>query len=145
MSAERTFLDTNVLVYAFDGADPVRQGIAAAVLEQEIEGGTGVVSVQVLRELYVTLTRKVQPPVAASEAARQVDRVASVLVVVEESVEVLRDGLELCARSRMSPWDAWIVAAAAAAGCLRLLTEDLQHGATHLGVRVEDPFRKSRK
>ena len=36
--------------------------------------------------------------------------------------------------------DALIVAAAEAAGCRRILSEDLAHGETYGSVRVENPF-----
>lgn len=60
-------------------------------------------------------------------------------VVVDASV------IEAAGRVRkrfsLSFWDALIIAAAQAAGCSHLLTEDLSHGQDLDGVRVVSPFR----
>ena len=138
MSAE-AFLDTNVLVYAFDRSDPARHEAARRLVGELIDSRRAVVSVQVLKEFYVVSTRKVAAPLSHDEAVRVVEDLAR-LTVVEDSLALLARALELAGRNRISLWDASIVAAAAAAGCGALYSEDLAAGATLGGVRVVNPF-----
>jgi predicted nucleic acid-binding protein len=136
---DRVFLDTNVLVYAFDRSDPARHDTAAALLTGLLADRSACVSTQVLKELYVVATRKVAAPLS-HEAARAIIEDLSQVTVVEETVALLTLALDLVKRLRWSLWDAAILAAARIAGCSRLLTEDLQHGRVVDGVRVENPF-----
>jgi len=45
-------------------------------------------------------------------------------------------------RYQLSWWDSLIVAAAEAAGCDRILSEDLSNGTKYFGITVENPFKK---
>ena len=69
----RDFLDTNILVYAVDDADPAKQDIARALLTK---ADNIVISAQVLNEFYVTITRKLKPVVAPEAAAKMVRALA---------------------------------------------------------------------
>ena len=62
--AERqvTFVDTNVLAYAHDRSETRKQAVAQARLEELWRERTGVLSTQVLQELYVVVTRTFDPP-----------------------------------------------------------------------------------
>jgi predicted nucleic acid-binding protein len=140
MSARDDFLDTNILVYAFDASDPVRQSTASRVLGAAINSRNGVVSIQVLKEFHQVVTRKLASPLPMAEARVVVRDLATTLRVVDDSLEVLRDALRLCEAERISLWDAFVAAAAALAGCKRILTEDLSHDRVLLGVRVVNPF-----
>jgi len=73
MSA-RSFFDTNVLVYADDKAAPAKQRRALELVADHRRVGTGVVSLQVLQEYFVTVTRKLQ--VDARIARRKVELLA---------------------------------------------------------------------
>lgn len=55
---ERSFLDTNILLYADDFGSKPKQSIAVELLESGLRSGKGVVSTQVLQEYYVNATRK---------------------------------------------------------------------------------------
>ena len=52
------FVDTNILVYAYDRSEPEKQGRAVEVLDRLATRGAGVISTQVLAEFFVTVTRK---------------------------------------------------------------------------------------
>jgi predicted nucleic acid-binding protein len=134
----RSFVDTNVWVYALDPADPAKQATARRLLAREAQGL--VVSPQVMGELYVTLTRRGRPAMDAATARIAVRHLGDLCVVPLEVRDVVR-ALELSADGQLAYWDALIVASARAAGCERLLTEDLAHGAVIDGVRIENPFR----
>lgn len=133
----RAFVDTNVLVYTFDASEPEKRAAAAALLAGERDL---VVSAQVLGELFVTLTRKLTPPVPASDARAAVDRLAGLDTVAIDAA-LVQDAIRIAGEAQLSYWDSLIVAAASAARCARLLTEDLSDGQVIEGVTVEDPFR----
>ena len=133
----RSFVDTNVLVYAVDKTNPHKTSIAAEVLEtRAVEL---VVSAQVLSEFYVVTTRRLAEPLGEEAAAAFVNDLER-LPVVAIDFDVVRDGIQISREARLSYWDGLIVAAARQAGCDVVLTEDLSHDATIAGVRVENPF-----
>jgi predicted nucleic acid-binding protein len=129
------FVDTNVWVYAADGADPGKQARAAALLA--MNGPDIVVSTQVLGEFYVTLTRKLRADADNVRAA--VARMAATRVVAVDVPQVMR-AIDLTGQASVAYWDALIVAAAESSGCERLLTEDLADGQLIGSVRIENPF-----
>jgi predicted nucleic acid-binding protein len=130
----RSFLDTNVVVYAFDTADPRRQSAALAILQSDAEL---VVSTQVLLEAWWVLTRKLRlSDDTASEIVAQLGR----LPVVSTDRQLASDAILLSRTGQLAIWDALIVEAARAAGCERVLSEDLQHGQDFGGVLIENPF-----
>lgn len=135
-----TFVDTNVLVYARDGSEPDRQPVARAWLEHLWRRGTGRLSVQVLQEYYVTVTRKLHPGLPAAEARADVEDLMAWRPIAVDA-DLVRSAWTLEERFRLSFWDALIVAGARAAGCRFLLSEDLAPGASYDGVEVVDPFR----
>lgn len=135
----RTFLDTNVLVYALDDSEPAKQDIAKRVLASD-RYGEFVLSAQVLGELYVTVTRKLVEPMSESDAADGIDRLGSYLVVPVDAV-LVGNAIRTSRSARLSYWDGLVVAAAERAGCELLLTEDLNDGQKIGSVRVKNPFR----
>lgn len=139
MSARR-FLDTNILAYAFDVSNPDRQRLAISIVDAEVQAGTFTVSLQVLQEFFAVVTRKFKPPIPVKTARAAVDRFLR-YSVVEPTKSMLSAALDLTARHSVSIWDALILVAARNAGCDVLLTEDLGHGTTVAGVRIENPFR----
>ncbi|MFH0751814.1 MAG: PIN domain-containing protein [Chloroflexota bacterium] len=134
-----TFVDTNVLVYAHDRSEEVKQPIARALLDELWEARTGVLSTQVLQELYAVATRKFDPPMSA-RAARQIVAVYASWPVMQVDVALILGASELAERNSVSFWDALIVEAARRAGASVLATEDLQGGRRLGGVRIVNPF-----
>lgn len=138
-AGERTFVDSNVLLYAHDASETERQPVARALLEGLWANRTGVVSTQVLQEFYVVATRKFSPPMRRSEA-REVVALYATWPVVQVDVGLILDAAALEERSHLSFWDALIIEAARRAGAMRLATEDLQSGRQIVGVKIENPF-----
>ena len=133
----KPFIDTNVLVYANDPADTRKQQVAREMLLEH--AGSLVLSAQVLSEFYAVVTRKFSPLLGLEEARTIVDDLRRFPIVVIDEQLVL-DAITISAKAMLSYWDGLILAAARAAGCDVVLTEDLSHGATVAGVRVENPF-----
>ena len=130
------FLDTNIVVYAFDGADPAKQRIAIEVLEA---GDRLVVSTQVLLETWWVLTRRLAEPLDEDHASKVIDELCA-LPVVSTDPELVRRAIESSRRFSIAVWDALIIEAARVSGCRRVLSEDLQSGQDFAGVMVENPF-----
>ena len=140
MSAElTTFVDTNILVYAYDLDAGPKHEVARSVVADLWRSRLGVLSTQVLQEFYVTVTRKLTNPLRR-RTAREV--VASYLSwrVQPVSAEDVLAASQLEERHRLSFWDALIVVSARNAGVERLVSEDLQPGRRIAGILVENPF-----
>lgn len=134
--AERSFVDTNVLIYDIDAADPRKQARARAILDPSGAGDL-VVSTQVLSEFYVVATRKLG--VDPSIVQAMVDRLVRLPVVVIDAPLVV-SAISGSRAWGISYWDALIVRAAEASDCRRILSEDLANGAKYGSVSVENPF-----
>ena len=133
------FTDTNVLVYARDAGQPVKQQQAMSWLAYLWHSKRGRVSVQVLNEFYYTVTRKVGRPLSGETARREARRFLAWAPLPIDG-QLVEKAWELEARRGFNFWDALIVAAAQMSGCRRLLTEDLQDGQNIDGVQVVSPF-----
>lgn len=133
------FVDTNFFVYRHDASDPVKQACAERWIRFLALGRTGRLSFQVVQELYATLTRGRRLNVDPAEA-RQIVEALSVWNPIRIDLAILRRAWLVEERFRFSWCDALIVAAAHAAECAVLLTEDLQDGQLLDALRVVDPF-----
>jgi predicted nucleic acid-binding protein len=133
------FVDTNVLVYARDEDELVKQPLAEAWRLHLWRTRTGRLSFQVLNEFYSTVLRKSGQ--AASEAGARAD-VTEYLAwdPIPQSRRTIASAWTLQDRYSMSYWDALIAAAASEGRCERLLTADLTDGQTYGGVTVVNPF-----
>jgi predicted nucleic acid-binding protein len=120
MSGE-VFLDTNILIYASLRDDP-RAAIAAALL-----AAGGVISVQVLNEFASVAHRKLKRPWSEVTTALTAFRTLCPEVRALD-LATHEAALAIAQRDVLSLYDALIVASALEAGCVRLLTEDMQDG-----------------
>lgn len=141
MSAEAApvFIDTNVLVYAYDASAGAKAARAAALIRELWESGGACLSIQVLQEFFVTITRKVPAPLEPRKAAQIVEDLTRWRVHSPESDDVL-EAIDVHLQSRISFWDALIIRSARQLGCREILSEDLSPGEVHPGVKVRNPF-----
>lgn len=136
----RRFLDTNIIVYAFDAAAPAaKRQRAQSLVEEAILGGGLCCSAQVLSEFFVTVTRKGTRLMPAEQAGSIVSQLRPICLVDIDAALVLR-GIEVHHRFQTSYWDGLIIAAAERAGCSAVLSEDLNHQQDYGGVTVLNPF-----
>jgi predicted nucleic acid-binding protein len=133
----RSFFDTNVLVYADDKAAPAKQRRAVELVAEHRRAGTGVVSLQVLQEYFVTVTRKLG--VEATLARRKVELLAEFDVAAPDVADILA-AIDLHRLHGFSFWDALILRAAKQSGCRVLLSENFQPQREVDGLRVVNPF-----
>lgn len=140
MSA-KTFVDTNVLIYAHDVDAGVKQETAKEVLRELWGERAGVLSAQVLQEFYMNVTRKIATPLPKPRAREVVH--SYTLWCVETTTAEITAAFRIEDEARINFWDALIVAAARKAGAVRILSEDLSAGQIIEGVRIEDPFSRT--
>lgn len=133
------FVDSNILIYAHDLDAGVKRERAMAKLRELWDSGTGRLSVQVLQEFYVNATQKLTTPVARS-TAREVIKTYGVWVHHATTVETVTRATELAELTRISFWDALIVASAEEVDAEELLSEDLNEGQTIAGIKVVNPL-----
>lgn len=137
--SDKSFVDTNILVYAED----LSAGGKCVRSQQLIQGlwdaRRGVISTQVLQELYVALRKKLKKPRSASEAEEVLRDYSEWEVVINDRASVLR-AIELEVRYRISFWDGLMLQAAERAEARTVYSEDLSHGQSYAGIRVVNPF-----
>jgi len=136
--SDKTFVDTNVLIYAHDVDAKGKHEVAKSVLRELWSERTGVLSMQVLQEFYVNVTRKIAAPLPKN-AARSVVNSYSIWCTETTPTEIAA-AFRIEDESRVGFWDALIVASAAKAGTVRILSEDLNAQQMIAGIRVENPF-----
>jgi predicted nucleic acid-binding protein len=141
----RAFLDTNIFVYAAGGEGGRKARIADQLIEGAIHRGSGVISYQVVQEFLNVALGKFATPFSVEQARMYIGATFRPMFAVQSSLGLCSDALEICFRYQLSWYDSLIVAAASEANCTVLYTEDMQHGATFDGVRIEDPFRTQKK
>ena len=139
MSDSHQFIDTNVLLYAHDVTAGAKHDRATALLAQLWDSRDGCLSVQVLQEFFVNLTRKVPQPLNAG-ATKEIIADMSRWYVHAPAADDVIAAIGLHQSTGISLWDAMIVRSAAELGCGVIYSEDLNHGQLYAGVRVENPF-----
>lgn len=135
--AARSFLDTNILIYSVDRADPAKQNTALELIARHAKDRTGVISTQVLQEFYSAATRKlgIEPL-----QARQLLRDFRVFDIVQVTPAIIEEGIDFSILHQLSFWDGLILAAAATAKSTELLSEDLSHQQKLQGITIRNPF-----
>ncbi len=133
------FLDTNVVVYAYDERSPQKQEVARRLLKGWVSGKI-VISTQVLAEFAATMLHKASPPATADAVMRGLEALEAIRLIVPDA-ELVRRAVEARAAYGIHFYDGMIVAAAERARCRRILSEDLNAGQEYFGAVVTNPFR----
>ncbi len=133
----KVFVDTNVLVYAWDEKDKRRRTISRRLLTDLALQGNAVISTQVLLEFFRVTTGKMGLP---ADVVQRVVREYENFEVIHTDAKLVNQAIDLFQQYSLSIWDAAIVAAASSANCSKLLSEDFQSGAMIDEVEVVNPF-----
>jgi predicted nucleic acid-binding protein len=140
MSDGRSFLDTNVFVYASDDTERSKARHAQKLIAELINKGDGVSSYQVVQEFVNVVLRRFSKPLLVGDVERFLATVFQPLAMVHSSFALYSSALHIQHRYRLSWYDALIVAAAVEADCTTLYSEDLQHGQRFGSTTVKNPF-----
>lgn len=133
------FFDTNILVYAYDTHDPIKQKIAKGLILENIRNGQGWLSIQVFGEFFNVVTKKIPEPLT-SEEARDAIGYLSLLNITEMDMKLVLRAIDTHQKYATSYWDSMIIASAERANCSRLLSEDFNSPQMYHGIIAENPF-----
>lgn len=134
----KVFLDTNVFVYSLDQSDSTKRKKCRNLIKSLTNENSGVISTQVLQELYVAATAKLgADPLLVKDIIRSLERLETVVV----SPMLIKEAIDCSLINRLSFWDALIVVTAESAHCEILWTEDLNHGQVIRGVLITNPLK----
>jgi predicted nucleic acid-binding protein len=134
------FVDSNVLVYAYDPGDPAKASRARACLRRLGDARNGAISAQVLGEFFVVVTRRLHPPLSAETAERVAMNLSRSWPVYDVTGAAVLEAMRAVQQYQLQYWDGLIWATAKLNGVPNVLTEDLPSGSLVEGVRFEDPF-----
>jgi predicted nucleic acid-binding protein len=136
---QRAFVDSNVLIYAYDGGAGEKTDAARALVRELRESQRGCVSLQVLQEFFVIATRKLPQRLDARTAREALEAFSTWTTHSPAAADVLA-AVDLHEQASTAFWDAMIVRSASVLGCDVLYTEDLNDGQRYDGVLVVNPF-----
>lgn len=134
------FLDTNVLVYAYDISDRPKQRVAQDLVRKAVAGGL-VISTQVLAEFAATLLHKLNPAPSSQDVIALLDALAPIRIIPPDH-EIVRRAVEAKSAYGLHFYDGMIVAAAERAGCERIWSEDFNPNQKYFGIAVANPFQE---
>lgn len=132
------FIDTNVLVCAYDARNPHKQRVARNLLRAGIAGRL-VISTQVLAEFAAVLLHKVSPPASADAVMKGLDALSPIRLIIPDA-DLVRRAVEARTSYGLHFYDGMIIAAAERGGCARVWSEDFNAGQKYFGVTVANPF-----
>lgn len=137
---DKVLVDTNVLVNAYDRAEPQKQQQAIALLDQLVQHEMGVLTTQILAEFFVTVTRKLAAPLSPADAYTRIEHFLLAWTVYETSGLVVLEAARGVRDHQLSFWDAQIWATARLYQLPVVLSEDFSSGPSLEGVRFVNPF-----
>ncbi len=140
--SDLVFVDTNILVYAHDADAGIKHERAVNILKELWDKDTGRMSVQVLQEFYINVTKKLTTRLARS-SAREVVEIYAAWVHEPTIPETVLRATDIAELAQISFWDALILASAEKSGAATLYSEDLNHGQSIVGIQIVNPLRSS--
>jgi predicted nucleic acid-binding protein len=139
MPGDKVFLDTNIIIYAYDTSAGSKREIASKILIDLWGSGLGVLSTQVLQEFYVNVTQKIRKPLTSRAAKEIISDFLKWELALNDGESIL-EAIDIQIEQRYSFWDAMILEAAVRSGCGTLLSEDFSDGQIIKGVKIKNPF-----
>lgn len=139
MGEGRVFLDTNIIIYAYDVSAGDKHEIAKKIMIDLWDSGSGVLSTQVLQEFFINATQKIPKPLDIERAKEIVNDFLKWDVVINDGESIL-EAIEIHKKHKYSFWDSMIIRAAISSGCVTLLSEDLSDGQNIGSIKIKNPF-----
>ena len=136
------FIDTNLLVYAYDNQAGQKQTAAKHILNRLWAERTGCLSIQVLQEFYVVVTKKLSNPISAEQAMQIIADLGQWQVHQPAVADVL-GAIQIQTKHKLSFWDSLIIRSAKQLKCGIIWTEDLNDGQRIEGCLIQTPFRST--
>jgi predicted nucleic acid-binding protein len=140
MTVQKVFLDTNIIIYAYDVSAGDKHVVASKIMLDLWDSGLGVISTQVLQEFFVNVTQKIPKPLDKRLAKDILSDLLKWDVVVNDGESIL-EAVEILFQYGYSFRDSLIIEAAMRSGSELLLSEDLTHGQIINGLTINNPFK----
>jgi predicted nucleic acid-binding protein len=137
--SDSILVDTNVLVYAYDRSEPVKQAQAIRVLDYLSSRYLGVVSTQVLAEFFVSVTRKITAPLSIEEAYASIENYIASWPVLDMTGQIVLEAVRGVRDYQFSYYDAQIWAIARLNQIQVIFSEDFNPGMIE-GIQFANPF-----
>ena len=134
---ERIFLDTNIVVYANDNRDKIKQEKAVNVISNLMKNGYGVISTQVLQEYAYTALKKLKQDY--SIVLRQI-KILEIFQIIKQSPAMIHRAIEIMQFYKIGFWDACIISNAEFGNCSLILSENFNSGQYYSGLKIVNPF-----
>ena len=138
--SDRVFVDTNVLVYAYDRSEPEKQRQASRILDRLALTGMGVVDTQIMAEFFVAVTRKISAPLSVDEAYQRIQNYVRSWPVLGISEMVVLEAVRGVRDHQFNFWDAQIWAAARLNQIYVVFSEDFNTGSVIEGISFVNPL-----
>ncbi len=140
-------VDTNILVYRFDGRFPEKQAAARDFLRKGLAEDAVRVPHQALLEFVAVVTRvrigsSSKPLLTPDEARHETEELMAQFPVLFPNAALVRTALLGAAAYRLSWFDAHLWAYAEHYGLEEIVSEDFEHGRLYGSVRIRNPFRR---
>jgi len=139
MKEGKVFIDTNVLVYAYDVSAGEKHKMALEIMENLWNSGNGIISSQVLQEFFVSITKKISKPLNIITAKEIVKDLLKWKTVITDG-EIILEAIDIHSQHKYSFWDSVIIAAAIGGGAGTILSEDLSDKQVIKGIAIKNPF-----
>lgn len=136
---DKYFIDSNILIYAHDSSEKVKQRISQKLIFEGILKEKMVISAQVLSEFFVITTKKITKPLPVSIVKKEIELLRA-LQVVEIDTDLILLAIDLSQKYKLSYWDSLIISAAKRSNCTILYTEDLNAGQEIDSIKIINPF-----
>lgn len=138
MSAD-VFLDTNILIYAYDWQAEKKHEVAKEIVRSWWEHRGALISTQVLQEFYVNVTSKIPQPLSKSKARGLIEQYQVWPIITNTIGNIIRAS-EIQERYQLSFWDSLIISSAEKGGAKFIYSEDLSHNQYIAGILIHNPF-----
>ncbi|GAB4491412.1 MAG: PIN domain-containing protein [Thermodesulfovibrionales bacterium] len=139
MKEGRLFIDTNLIVYTYDSSAGAKHLRAVEIMKDVWSSGQGIVSMQVLQEFFVTVTRKISKPLDIATANEILHDLMKLKTVTVDK-EIILKAIDIQKEHKYSFWDSAIIAAAVEGGATTLLSEDLSDRHAIRDLVIRNPF-----
>jgi predicted nucleic acid-binding protein len=139
MKDDKVFVDTNIIVYAYDVSAGEKHKIALGIMKDMWSTGNGIISSQVLQEFFVSVTRKIAKPLNIP-TAKEIVKDLLKWKTVNINGEILLEAIDIHNEHKYSFWDSVIIAAAVEGRAKVLLSEDLTDTQKIKGIVIKNPF-----
>ena len=139
MKEGKVFVDTNILVYAYDSSAGDKHKMAVELMRRLWASGDGIISSQVLQEFFVCVTRKIVKPLDVCTAKEIVKDLLKWKTVIVNG-EILLEAIDILSVHKSSFWDSMIIASAIEGGARTILSEDLSNNQLIKGITIKNPF-----